>query len=114
MAALCSLGDLISPSWFHITARLVSSFLSRGISQESCVESSTLRKGLTWESPWEWWMGGALGWSGRGGCGRTPLWPGLATLLRGSQNFDAYASKFLESFYYNSSGLYRTQLELNQ
>lgn len=38
------------------------------------MESSTQRKGLTWESPWEWWMGGALGWSGRGGCERTPLW----------------------------------------
>ena len=69
------LGAWSPPAGFvSLRSRLVSSFLSRGISQESCAESSTQRKGLTWESPWEWWVGGALCWSGRGGCGRTPLW----------------------------------------
>lgn len=62
-AVLLCLGDLISLCRFL-------SLTSHGISRESSVESGTGRKGLTWEGPWEWWAGGALGWSGRRCCRR--------------------------------------------
>lgn len=61
-AALFCLGGLSPPAGvISLTSGLLASLCSHVISRGSSVESGTWRKGLTWESPWEWWVGGASG-----------------------------------------------------